>query len=98
MSSTGVIRDVLRDKRGLTDETLRKFMIGWDGDRVTIPVYDEQSELVNIRRYKWNSYEDSSKMISYEDQLGTTYAENRVYGIEHLVDQSCRAVLWCEGE
>ena len=98
MASTGVVRDVLRDKRGLTDETLKKFMIGWDGDRVTIPIYDEQSELVNIRRYKWNSYEDSSKMINYEDQLGNTYGENRVYGIEHLVDQSCRAVLWCEGE
>lgn len=98
MSSTGVIRDILVERRGLTDETLRKFQIGWDGDRVTLPIYDEFSDLVNIRRYKWNSYEDNTKMINYEDELGNAYGENRVYGIEHLVDPACKAVLWCEGE
>lgn len=98
MQSTGVIRDVLRDKRGLTDETLNKFMIGWDGERITIPIYDENYELVNLRRYKWNSYEDSTKMINYEDQFGNAYGENRVYGIEHLIDDRCKAIVWCEGE
>lgn len=98
MRSTGVIRDVLRDKRGLTDETLNKFMIGWDGERITIPIYDENYELVNLRRYKWNSYEDSTKMINYEDQFGNAYGENRVYGIEHLIDDRCKAIVWCEGE
>lgn len=98
MQSTGVIRDVLRDKRGLTDETLNKFMIGWDGERITIPIYDENCELVNLRRYKWNSYEDSTKMINYEDQFGNAYGENRVYGIEHLTDDRCKAIVWCEGE
>lgn len=98
MSSTGVIRDVLREKRGITDMTLDRFLIGWDGDRITIPIYDEFSDLVNIRRYKWNSYEDSTKMINYEDQVGNAYGEDRVYGIEHLYDDSCRALIWCEGE
>ena len=55
MESTGVVRDVLREKRGISDATLKRFLIGWDGERVTIPIYDEFSELVNIRRYKWNS-------------------------------------------
>lgn len=98
MDSTGVIRDVLREKRGLSDETLKKFMIGWDGDRITIPVYDEFNELANIRRYKWNSYEDATKMINYEDSLGNAYGENRIYGIDHLLDDSCKTILWCEGE
>lgn len=98
MQSTGVIRDVLREKRGMTDETLSRFLIGWDGERVTIPIYDEFSDLVNIRRYKWNSYEDSAKMINYEDQIGNAYGEDRVYGIEHLTDESCEALIWCEGE
>ena len=98
MESTGVIRDVLREKRGITDETLVKFQIGWDGDRVTIPVYDEHGELANIRRYKWNSHEDGLKMINYEDVMGNTYGENRIYGIERLVDPGCLAVVWCEGE
>lgn len=98
MSLTGVIRDILRDKRGITDATLTRFLIGWDNERVTIPIYDEFNELVNIRRYKWNSYEDSSKMINYEDQLGNTYGENRIYGIENLYNDEITEILWCEGE
>lgn len=98
MQSTGTIRDILRDRRGLTDQTLVNFMLGWDGDRVTIPIYDEFHELVNIRRYKWNSYEDSAKMINYEDEMRNSYGENRIYGIEHLTDKSCQTIVWCEGE
>lgn len=98
MENTGVIRDILRDKRGITDETLKRFTIGWDGERVTIPIYDEHGELVNIRRYKWNSYEDATKMINYEDQVGNAYGEDRVYGIEHLFDVNCKKLIWCEGE
>lgn len=98
MQNTGVVRDVLREKRGLTDETLKRFMIGWDGERVTIPIYDETGELANIRRYKWNSYEDSLKMINYEDALGNAYGENRIYGIDRLMDDRCTAIVWCEGE
>lgn len=98
MAYTGVVRDILRDKRGLTDETLRRFLIGWDGERVTLPVYDENNDLVNIRRYKWNSYEDSYKMTNYEDEVGNTFGENRIYGIEHLYDESVDTIVWSEGE
>lgn len=98
MEHTGVVRDILRDKRGLTDATLRRFLIGWDGERVTLPVYDEYNDLVNIRRYKWNSYEDSFKMINYEDEVGNTFGENRIYGIEHLYDDSVETIVWAEGE
>lgn len=98
MENTGVVRDVLREKRGVTDDTLRKFLIGWDGERITIPIYDEFSELVNIRRYKWNSYEDSTKMINYEDPVGNAYGEDRIFGIEHLFDKNCTKLIWCEGE
>jgi hypothetical protein len=98
MESTGVIRDILRDKRGLTDATLARFLIGWDGERVTIPIYDEFNELVNVRRYMWNSYEDNTKMINYTDEVGNTYGEDRIFGIEHLFNKECTAVLWCEGE
>ena len=74
------------------------FLIGWDGERVTIPIYDEFNELVNVRRYKWNSFEDNTKMINYEDVLGNTFGENRVYGIEYLFDPMVEEIFWCEGE
>lgn len=98
MEHSGVIRDILRDKRGLEDATLERFQIGWDGERITIPIYDEFTELVNIRRYKWNSYEDNTKMINFEDEVGNTYGEDRIYGIEHLFDKDCEEIFWCEGE
>ena len=74
------------------------FLIGWDDERVTLPVYDEFNELVNVRRYKWNSYEDNTKMINYKDEVENTYSEDRIYGIEHLFDESVEDILWCEGE
>lgn len=98
MENTGVIRDILRDRRGITDDTLDRFLIGWDGDRVTVPIYDEFNELVNIRRYKWNSYEDNTKMTNYVDEVENAYGEARIFGAEHLYDDECKSIVWCEGE
>jgi hypothetical protein len=98
MNLTGPIRTVLRERRGLTDETLRRFQIGWDGERITIPIYDEFNNLVNFRRYKWNSYEDQYKVINYVDEKGNTYGEVRIFGIENLIDEDIEYVVWCEGE
>lgn len=94
----GPIQRILSERRGLTEATLDKFCIGWDGTRLTIPVYDENSELVNIRRYMWNSQDDAFKMINYTDERENVYGENRIYGIEHLYDDSVEAIIWCEGE
>lgn len=98
MALSGPIRDVLKQRRGLTDATLKRFRLGWDGDRVTIPVYDEYNTLVNIRRYKWNSTEDQWKVLNYEDELGNKYGELRIFGIENLVDDSIEEIVWAEGE
>ena len=48
MSLTGPIRDMLKERRGLTDETLKKFQLGWDGERITIPIYDEFNTHLSI--------------------------------------------------
>lgn len=98
MSLTGPIRDMLRDRRGLTDETLVKFQIGWDGERITIPVYDEFNTLVNFRRYKWNSNEDQWKVLNYVDEFNNTYGEVRIFGIDRVVDPELDYLVWCEGE
>lgn len=37
------------EERGLTDETIEKFQIGWEGKSITIPVYDSKNNLINIR-------------------------------------------------
>lgn len=98
MSLTGPIRDVLRNRRGFTDETLVRFQLGWDGERVTIPIYDEFNSLVNFRRYKWNSNDDQWKLLNFVDDLGNTYGEVRIYGIDNLINEDIEYVVWSEGE
>ena len=98
MGLTGPLRTMLRERRGLTDETLVKFQLGWDGERVTIPVYDEFNTLVNFRRYKWNSNEDQWKVLNYVDEYNNSYGEVRIFGIDRVVDPDMDYVIWCEGE
>lgn len=85
---------VMTEKRGLSDATLKKFNIGWDGQRYTIPIYDENGELVNIRRYKPNAREHRDKMISW----GVGRGEARLYGFDILNDPDVKEVVLCEGE
>lgn len=98
MALTGPLRDMLRDRRGLTNETLELFQLGWDGERVTIPIYDEYNNLVNIRRYKWNSNEDQYKVLNYTDEVGNKYGEVRIFGIDRVIDSSVDYIVWSEGE
>ena len=98
MALTGPLRDMLRNRRGLTNETLELFQLGWDGERVTIPIYDEYNNLVNIRRYKWNSNEDQYKVLNYTDDVGNKYGEVRIFGIDRVIDSSVDYIVWSEGE
>lgn len=98
MTLTGPIRDMLRERRGLTDDTLRTFQLGWDGERITIPIYDEFNALVNFRRYKWNSTDDQWKVLNYVDEYNNSYGEVRIFGIDRVVDPSVEYIVWAEGE
>jgi hypothetical protein len=80
------------EKRGLNDDTIRKYLVGWDGQRFTIPVYDEDGELVNIRRYNPRARSHKDKMISW----GPGHGSGRIYGLEVLKEHD--EVLFAEGE
>lgn len=45
------IVDRLKERRGFTDETIKKFELGWDGHRITIPIRNYRGDVVNVRRY-----------------------------------------------
>lgn len=98
MNSTGPIRRVLREKRGFSDKSLVDMQIGWDGERITIPIYDEYNQVVNIRRYKWDAPEGVMKMLNYKDEFGNSYGELRIYGLDVLLDDNIPDIIWCEGE
>ena len=82
--------EFLHQKRGLTDETIRKFKLGYHGGRISIPLYDEEG-CYNIRQYDW-AKRDSSKVISWERGRG---------GVTLFPDPSFWAddpIFLCEGE
>lgn len=92
LGANSIIMRQLTINRGLTTDTIKKFKLGWDGERVTIPIFDELGILQNIRRYKWDS--DAYKMISFVDELGNKFGDNRLYGIDNIGND----VIICEGE
>lgn len=101
MKLSGPLREVLRQRRGLKDETLQQFQIGWDPrlKRIAIPIYDDFGELGNFRLYKWNAESSADKMKNFADEItGNNYGELRVYGIENLTNPDIAEIIWCEGE
>jgi hypothetical protein len=63
-------RDYLTNKRGLSDIVINTFELGWDGDRITIPVFTHEGKLMNIRRYMPKSEKNKIKFLSYKEGYG----------------------------
>ena len=88
----------LKRKRGLKKETLRRFMLGFDGDRITIPVFNEFGMCINVRRYSFSSH-TRQKMISYKGKNPKRrYGGIYLFPVDNLVRQKTNSVLVCEGE
>jgi len=88
-------RKWLNEKRGLHDETLVKYQIGWDGDRNTIPIRDERGNIVNVRRY---NAKNKAKMINFVDGKHKYGSPARLYGVHDLIKRDCEEVFLSEGE
>lgn len=87
MAKTSLLNE-LHERRGLTEATLKDWLIGWNGERFTIPVFDEQGEIVNVRRYKMNAAND--KMLNWPG-----HGDACLYGVDALEDSK---VIITEGE
>lgn len=59
----------LHKLRGITEPTAIKFRLGYDGKRLTIPIFNEEGYCVNIRRY--DLYKSGGpKMVSWKAGYG----------------------------
>lgn len=87
----------LREKRGLTDATLKKYEIGWDPKRQrnTIPIRDERGNVVNVRLY---NAKKTPKIINYTEGRHKYGSPARLYGIDELAGCQGQQVVLCEGE
>lgn len=80
----------LREKRGLSDITLRRLLIGWDGQRVTIPIRNYRGEIVNVRRYSFVSNDKviNIKPLEFQEENITKsihLGNKRIWPMEILV-------------
>ena len=86
-------KDFLRDKRGLTEDSLTKYRVGWclKRQRNAFPVFDENGNLVNIR------FHNSKKEPKTLNWFG--YGSARLWGLDRLAKAAPGiTVLLTEGE
>jgi 5S rRNA maturation endonuclease (ribonuclease M5) len=82
----------IEERRGLTAQTLRRFKLGWDGERITIPVRDAEGKLLNVRRYKMNAGRANNKMINWAGH------GDAVLFLPDSLTKAKRQIILCEGE
>ena len=75
--------------RGLSNDIIEQAHLGFDGDRYTIPVYDQQGKLVDIRKY---SLDGEPKFLAWEKGAGST----RLFGWQYVKDEEL--LVLAEGE
>lgn len=88
-------------ERGLSDDTIKRFCLGHDGTRYTIPIYDSGGRLLNIRFRLDENYTDETDYV--EGKLQKKYSglsgRNGAYAYpEWLVPSGVEELYICEGE
>ena len=80
----------LAQRKLLTEETIRRFSIGWNGKRYTLPVYDRTGRLVNVRQ------RSLEKGVKRKCTNLAGHSASRIYPIEVFKD--AEIVIVTEGE
>lgn len=80
------VLNILHKKYLYNVETINRFKLGWNGTRITIPIYDETGKLVNIRKKPL----DSGHCIGIE-----YFNQMRLFPIENLNEET---IYLFEGE
>ncbi|MEW6009578.1 MAG: toprim domain-containing protein, partial [Candidatus Omnitrophota bacterium] len=78
------------NQRCILNEIIDKFKIGWNGNAITIPIYDRNGEFLFFKYRK--DPEDESDKAKYWYDSGTS---TELYGWENIDEQF---VVFCEGE
>jgi len=81
----------LMEARGLSDDVICHFLLGWNGFRITIPIKDRDGAVVSFRLARDPEDTNSPKMLS------TPGSRVTLYGQEVFQNQPERIVI-CEGE
>lgn len=90
------IKEYLKSEaRGLTDETIEKYQLGWDSKSITIPIYDANNNLVNIRHRRDPEKSDGPKIWG---EKGSKVSLFNIQELAHTNEQNDFTILIVEGE
>jgi len=81
------------NERGIPDALIHKHLLGWNGQRITIPIPDRDGKFAFFKLAKEpEDQSDSPKM------LATRGAHAELYGWERVLSKPPEQILICEGE
>ena len=85
------IRDYLKG-RGVTNEVIDLNLIGWNGWRITIPIFNREGELLFFKQARDpEDKNESPKMIAWPK------GHMELYGWDNLIEKPSEIII-CEGE
>lgn len=76
------LKKFLVEERGISIEVIKRRKIGHDGQRFTIPIYNQYGKCVNIRRYLKDA-PGSDKMLNWREG----YGQARLYPVDALAQK-----------
>ncbi len=92
------VLDKLLKTRGITKETAHRYRLGYDGKRLTIPIFNEDHFCVNIRKYDLFK-SGGPKMVSYAEGFGKARLfplESLKGSVVYVVEGELDALLGCQ--
>src|SRR5437867_3318192 len=85
------IREYL-NRRGISQEIIDLHLLGWNGERITIPIFDREGCLAFFKLAK-----DPEDLLPGPKMLTPAGAHVELYGWERVRVKPCRIMI-CEGE
>src|SRR5437660_223371 len=86
------IRDYLREARGISEAVIDRFVLGWNGSRITIPIFDRDGGFAFFKLAK-----DPEDKTDTPKTLATPGAHAELYGWERMLPKPNEIII-CEGE
>jgi DNA primase len=86
------IRDYLRRGRGIADEVIDLHCLGWNGQRITIPITNRDGQVVAFKFAK-----DPADATNSPKMLAAPGARAELYGWERVLTKPTQIII-CEGE
>src|SRR2546426_822451 len=86
------VREYLQQTRGISGEVIDLHLLGWNGSRITIPIFDRAGQFAFFKLAK-----DPEDTGGSPKMLATPGAHTELYGWERVLANPERIIL-CEGE